>query len=239
VAVHTLWQPFVQRVARDAGVGLRLKVYERMSDFERDISRGGGDFLFSSPLQLVVGHQLQGYVPLVRGGRPVSAQLFVRSDSPVRSVDALAGRKIAFVGNKSFCSIFTRDQISRHGDPMWFEQEYEGSSANVVLSVLRGKADAGAAFVPDLEKEPREHREQIRAVLQTPGIASHPISAHPRVPERAREALTRAVLALGSDAEAARLLETLRMSSPVVADYGKDYQALEAIDVRGLSSWGE
>lgn len=99
--MYTLWAPFVDRLSRDIGIPLRLKVYEKMSDFERDIMQGISDFLFASPFQAVVAHEAQGYAPLVRGSRPVSAKLFVRKDSPIMTAEDLSGKKIAFVGNKN------------------------------------------------------------------------------------------------------------------------------------------
>jgi len=101
VAMHTLWAPFVERLSRDTGLEFRLKVYEKMSEFEQDISKGAPDFIFSNPLQAVVAHEAQGYVPLVRGSRQISAELFVRRDSAIRSIDDLAGREIALVSNKN------------------------------------------------------------------------------------------------------------------------------------------
>lgn len=239
VDTHTLWTPFVERLARDAGLDLRLKVYEKMADFERDLSRGAPDFLFSSPLQAVVAHQAQGYLPLVRGSRLVSAGIFVRTDSPIATVDDLAGKKIAFVGNKSFCSIFTRHELSRHRNNLTYAQEYAGSTGNVIKCVLRGKAEAGAAFVTELENEPDEVRSQLRTVLETPKVPPHPLGAHPRVPLQVREAVTRTVLALALEADGPRLFKALKLASPVAADYRRDYQSLEDVDVTGLSNWGK
>lgn len=101
VTMHTLWAPFLERLSRETGLTFRLKVYEKMSEFEQDISKGVPDFLFANPLQTVVAHEAQDYIPLVRGGRLVSAELFVRRDSAILSVDDLSDRKIALVGNKN------------------------------------------------------------------------------------------------------------------------------------------
>jgi phosphonate transport system substrate-binding protein len=101
VATHTAWAPVVERLGRATGLDFRLKVYEKMSEFELDITRGGPDFLFSSPLQAVVAHLAQDYAPLVRGSRPVSAVIIVRTDSSIKTVDELAGKTIAFVGSKT------------------------------------------------------------------------------------------------------------------------------------------
>jgi ABC-type phosphate/phosphonate transport system substrate-binding protein len=102
VATHTRWAPFVERLSKETGFDFRLKVYETMADFERDIvSPKAPDFLFANALQIVVAHKTHGYLPLVRGGKMVRAVIFVRTDSPARTVDDLSGKMIAFVGAKN------------------------------------------------------------------------------------------------------------------------------------------
>jgi ABC-type phosphate/phosphonate transport system substrate-binding protein len=102
VATHTRWAPFVERLSRETGLDFRLKVYETMADFERDIvSPKAPDFIFANALQIVVAHKTHGYLPLVRGGKMVRAVIFVRTDSPARTVEDLSGKLIAFVGAKN------------------------------------------------------------------------------------------------------------------------------------------
>lgn len=102
VVTHTDWSPFVARLINDTGLALRLKVYENMSDFEHDIlTPEAPDFIFANALQIVVAHREQGFLPLIRGGNAIQAELFVRKDSPTRTVDDLEGKKIAFVGEKN------------------------------------------------------------------------------------------------------------------------------------------
>ena len=129
--------------------------------------------------------------------------------------------------------------MSLQNNKLEFKQEYTGSTENVVTSVLLGKADAGATFATELENESAEVRHQIRTILATPKIAPHPLSAHPRVPRPLREAVQKAVLALASEADCAQLLKTIGLPSPVAADYRKDYQVLEAVDIKRLSNWGQ
>lgn len=102
VATHTRWAPFVQRLSEETGFDFRLKVCEQMSDFERDIvSPGAPDFIFTNSLQVVAAHKAQGYQTLVRGSKMVYGVVFVRGDSPARTVDDLSGKRIAFVGAKN------------------------------------------------------------------------------------------------------------------------------------------
>lgn len=102
VTTYQQWTPLAERLTKETGLGFRLKLYETMGDFERDIvSPQAPDFIFANALQAVVAHQEQGYLPLVRGSGHVWVELFVPKDSPCQSVDDLAGKRIAFVGNKN------------------------------------------------------------------------------------------------------------------------------------------
>jgi phosphonate transport system substrate-binding protein len=101
VTMHANWMPIVERLAQATGLSLTLKVYEKMPDFEADLERGGPDFAFSNPMQIVLFHAAQGYVPLVRSSQPLVGVLFVPVDSPIRTVEELEGKQIAFVGAKS------------------------------------------------------------------------------------------------------------------------------------------
>lgn len=239
VTLHTQWTPFVEQLSQETGLKFQLKLYDRMAQFERDIWSGEPDFIFSSPIQAIVAHQACSYRPLVRGGKNVSIGLFVRKDSPIRSVDELAGKKISFVGNKNICSVYVRHLLAKHKDKLSYTNEYAGSTKNVIINVLLGKSDAGAVFVPEFASESAETRDQLRELLMTPEIPPHPLSAHPRVPRKAQEAVKKATLAIGATKEGGELLKTLRLGSPVAADYDRDYRALEVIDIKGLTNWGE
>lgn len=101
-------------------------------------------------------------------------------------------------------------------------------------SVILGKADAGATLDVDMAKVTQEVRDQLRTVMTTEEINPHPLSAHPRVPEEVRRTVTEAVLRLGSDEKTQYLLRTIHMPEPVAADYARDYQSIEVIDINSL-----
>lgn len=239
VALHKQWTPFVERLSRETGLEFRLKMYEKMVEFERDIWSGTPDFIFSSPIQTVVARKTNGYVPLVRGGKDIAVGLFVRKEAPFKSIDDLAGRSISFVGNKNLCSVFIQHMMGEHKNKISFTREYAGSTRNVIINVLLGKSAAGAVFIPELARESEDTRKQLREILVTPAIAPHPLSAHPRVPRAAREAVKSASLAIAAASGGSELFRSLRMDAPVAADYDRDYRVLEEIDIEGLTSWGK
>jgi len=239
VTLHKRWTPYVERLSRETGAEFRLKHYEKMAEFERDIWNGVPDFIFSSPTQVVVAHKSHGYIPLVRSGKEVAVGLYVPADSPIRSIDDLAGKKVSFVGNKNLCSVYVRHLLGKQKNKLSFTNEYAGSSRNVIINVIRGRSDAGAVFVPELERESEDTRKQLREILMTPEIAPHPLSAHPRVPRTVRERVKQATFAMAATQEGAELLKSLMLGGAIAAEYEKDYQSLELIDVKGLTNWGE
>lgn len=239
VVLHKQWVPFVERLSRETGLEFRLKMFERMAEFEREIWSGTPDFIFSSPIQTVVAHKTNGYVPLVRGGKDISVGLFVRRESPFKNIDDLTGKSISFVGNKNLCSVFIQHMMGEHKNKLSFNREYAGSTRNVIINVLLGKSAAGAVFIPELAKESEDTRKQLREILVTPAIAPHPLSAHPRVPRVAQEAVKKASLAIAAASDGDELFRSIRMNAPVAANYDRDYRNLEKIDIEGLTNWGK
>lgn len=128
--------------------------------------------------------------------------------------------------------------LSEQHGAVVFEREYAGSVENVFKSVLMGKADAGAMFSVELGKQPQDVKERIRTLLKTREIPSHPLCAHPRVPDAVMKEVTEALLAIARTPDGAELMKRSRMPKPTAADYARDYQSLEGIDAKGLTNWG-
>jgi phosphonate transport system substrate-binding protein len=101
VATYTTWTPFVEALSKETALDIQLKVYEKMSDFEADFNSGTPDFIFLSPTQTVLARAAQGYIPLIRGSKLISGVLFVRKDSPYKTLKDLEGKEIAFVGSRN------------------------------------------------------------------------------------------------------------------------------------------
>lgn len=113
---------------------------------------------------------------------------------------------------------------------------YEGSTKNVFKSVILGKAVAGATLEVEFEKEAADIIGQVRVIMRTKDIASHPLSAHPRVPARVRDNIARSILAFSKKSDMATVLLGVKLPKPVVADYYTDYRELEEIDIERLSA---
>ncbi len=169
----------------------------------------------------------QGYVPLVRNSKSLSGILVVRKDSPIHSVAELEGKEIVFPAPNAFgASLWIRALLTER-EKIHYKATYVQTHGNVYRHVIRGRAAAGGGVNNTLMQEAREIRDDLRVLLETPGVVSHPLSAHPRVPARVRQALAEAVMALPADPSGLALLKEVFMTDPVRADHDRDYRPLE------------
>ncbi len=230
IETHRDWAPFAERLARETALPIRLKIYKSYASFDADLLGGVPDLVFMSPYHAVRSRRAQGYIPLVRdSAKPLTGILVVRRDSPARSVRDLDGKDMAFPSPNAFgASLYMRALLTEE-EKIRFNPRYVGSHSNVYRHVILGRADAGGGVSNTLEKEPPEVRGKLRVLYEAPGAAPHPLAAHPRVPEEARRLITDAVLRLGADENARGLLDAVRLSRPVRADYARDYQRLERL----------
>lgn len=232
------WTPFVERLAKDSGVPLQLKLYERLATFQDDCADGRPDLIYSAPNMFFEAHRAQRYAALLRGRRMLSGVIFVRRDSPFRSVADLDGKTIAFVGPKNLCAVISRHAVSTSGVSIRYNATFSGSTVNVAKMVAMGKADAGATLDVSLVSDAPELMDELRVLLQTPSFASHPIAAHPRVPKEVRERIVSATLALAESEEGRRLLAGVKLANPLRAETRADYGAFDAIELAPLHAQG-
>ncbi|MBI1864789.1 MAG: phosphate/phosphite/phosphonate ABC transporter substrate-binding protein [Nitrospirae bacterium] len=232
IAVHRDWAPLAERLSRETRLSIRLKVYQSYEEFDADLLKGVPDLVFMSPYHAVRARRAQGYIPLVRdGAKPLTGVLVVHRDSPVRTLRDLDGGEIAFPSPNAFGSSLYMRSLLTEKEKIRFTPRYVGSHTNVYRHVILGKAAAGGGVVGTLGKQPPEVRNQLRIVYETPSVAPHPLGAHPRVPKEVRHAVTEAMLRLGADEAARGLLDAVSLSRPVPADYARDYQRLEQLNL--------
>jgi phosphonate transport system substrate-binding protein len=227
-AVHRNWAPLVERLARDTGLDLRLKLYETIPAFERDLLDGVPDLAFMNPYQCVLARRARGYSPLVRDSAlELGGILVVRRDSPVTHVRQLDGKVLAFPAPNAFgASLYLRALLIEEAG-IRFTARYVVTHSNVYRNVILGFADGGGGVNVTLDAEPPEVRDKLRVVFETPRTAPHPLGAHPRVPQAARDSVVGAILRLARDPGSRGLLRAVHLAEPTRADFGRDYAMLE------------
>ncbi|MDL2338208.1 MAG: phosphate/phosphite/phosphonate ABC transporter substrate-binding protein [Pseudomonadota bacterium] len=225
--IHRDWTPLIERLARDTGITLTLSLSANIPRFEGDLLDGHPDFAFMNPYHQVMAARAQGYIPLVRSSKPLTGILVVRKDSPIASVRELDGKDVAFPAPNSFGASLWMRALLAEREHITIKPVYVQTHSNVYRHVIRGKAAAGGGINSTLLQEAPEVQADLRVLLETPGAAPHPLSAHPRVPARVQQQVAGALLALTSDAAGQALLKEVFGAAPVRADYARDYRPLE------------
>lgn len=224
------WTPFVEYLSKQTGYNIKLKVYASRDSFEEDIKKGSVDLYFGNPGYGVVGHVKHGYIPLVRSDRKLLEGIIVtRKDSNIKTIEQLNGKIIAFPSKSSFAaSLYIRSHLDTEYS-LNYKKVYAGSHDNAYRAVLVGKAVASGGVIRTLEQEKPKLRQQLEIIYTTPGVKSHPLMVHPNVALKVHLAIQKSILALAKDDEGKKLLKSVKLQKPVVANYTKDYKPVESL----------
>lgn len=226
------WGPLLQRLSADTGVELELKLAPSIPRFEQEFLKGTADFAYMNPYHAVMARAAQGYVPLVRDAKPLFGILLTRKDGPFQTLKDLQGKVVAFPAPNAFgASLYMRALLAEH-EGIQIEPRYLKTHSNVYRHVLRNEVAAGGTVSAAFNDELPEVRNPLHVIFQTPEQASHPVSAHPRVPDALKKKLTQALLDLTKDEAGRALLHNIRTSSPVLANYERDYRSLDKLNLK-------
>ncbi len=227
--IFRAWTPVLNEVSRLTGLHLKLKTYASIPEFETAFLNGEPDFAYMNPYHAVMARKAAGYTPILRDDASrLTGILVVRKDSPITRVDQLNGATLAFPAPNAFgASLYLRALLTEEQN-IHFKPEYVTTHSNVFRNVIIGRVQAGGAVRQTLEHETPELQAQLRVLYETPSTYPHPVTAHPRVPTQAREALLQAFLKLGANPAFAEQLKAIQISTPAKADF-KDYAPLEKL----------
>lgn len=230
VQLHTEWAPLIARLSRESGVSLQLVLAKTIPQFESTVLAGEPDFAFMNPYHAVMAKRAQAYVPVLRDAKALKGILVVRNDSAMKNIRELEGKSIGFPAPNAFgASLYMRALLT--AEPISFQTQFLTTHGNVYRSVLNGAVAAGGGVNTTFNDEPPEVKSQLRILYQTPESASHPLVAHPRVPQEVFKAVREAFFHLQKDAEGQRMLLDVRIPQPVPADYQRDYLPLEKLKI--------
>jgi phosphonate transport system substrate-binding protein len=218
-----IWRPILDELEQRTGLRFKLVGSPKIPVFEKQYMDGTYDFAYMNPYHLLVAHDTQGYLPLVRdGGRMLKGILVVRADSPIQSVQELAGKRVAFPApNALGASLLMRAELAKLRGVVVIPQ-YVQTHSSVYLHVALGQTLAGGGVASTLRSQKPEIQEKLRILYETRPMNPHPISVHPRVPEAHRELVRQALLAMAQTQRGAALLGEIPMRKAVAAEL-EDY----------------
>lgn len=218
-----LGQPVTLRIAKD---------YQSHIDA---IGRGELDFAYLGPVAYVELLEHYGKFPLLArqqiGASPnFHGKIFVRKESPIRTLSDLAGKRIAFGEPHSTMShLLPRYTLWQAGIPVERLATYKfvGDHVNVVLGVLSGDFDAGAV------KEDVYYEYQargLREIATTIPVSDHVFVAGRHVPVQRVKQVRDSLLQLNRDPRGAAILRSMTPGvTALVPVRDSDYDSLRRV----------
>lgn len=225
------WEPLIRRLEVSSGINISLIPTPSIPAFEEGFSRGDFDFAYMNPYHYLCAKRDQGYVPLIRDqSKQLKGILVVKADSNIKSVEDLDGKRIAFPApNALGASLYMRALLSRTHD-IDFTPLYVNSHDSVYLNVTTDEVVAGGGVKRTLLSQAPETQSSLRVIYETPGVAPHPITYHPRVKADTVEKIRNAWMSFAKSPDGRILLESVPMADPGVAE-DKDYQPLAKLEL--------
>jgi phosphonate transport system substrate-binding protein len=232
--LQSIWTPILQELERRTGHTFVLQGSENISAFEKQFMDGEFDFAYMNPYHFVKATKQQGYLPLVRDtGKRLRGILVVRKDAEINDVAQLQDKAIAFPSpNALGASLMMRALLSEEFK-LGFEPRYVKSHDSVYLNVVLGRTVAGGGVGRTLAGQPAEVRDQLRVLYTSPAVASHPFTAHPRVPKAVRELVQDALIAMGENESERQLLAKIPIGTAGPA-LSEDYAPLRAMGLEAF-----
>jgi phosphonate transport system substrate-binding protein len=225
-----IWRPILDELEQRTGYRFKLVGSSKIPVFEQKFEEGIYDFAYMNPYHLLEAHDCQGYLPLIRdGGRMLKGILVVPKESPIQEVQELAGKRVAFPSpNALGASLLMRAELARlHAVDII--PHYVQTHSSVYLHVALGLTAAGGGVASTLRSQKPEVQEKLRILYETRPMHPHPVSVHPRVPEKHRKRVLNALLELAETERGAALLAKIPMRKAVAARM-EDYTP--------MSTWG-
>lgn len=231
------WAPFLKALSLRTSMQFKLNIARSIPDFEVDVLQGLNDFAYMNPYHAILAKHKMGYEPLIRNGaKELHGILVVRRDSNITDVSQLNNKEVVFPSPNAFgASLFMRALLHSKWD-INILPRYVDTHANVYRNVLYKKASAGGGVDKTLQQEHAGMREKLRVLYKTPSSAPHPLSVHPRVPTVLAERVQQAIIDMWQDKNERHLLDNVQLSSPILADYQRDYAPLEKLGLEKYAS---
>ncbi len=221
--IRQVWKPILTRLEAETGQRFQLVGTSTIPEFETRFLSGEFDFAYMNPYQVLKGAESVGYVPLVRDvGRTLHGIIVVRKDSPITRVEDLNGKKVAFPAPNALGATLVPRSDFKHTFGINVLPRYVQSHSSVYLNVVMGETAAGGGVQKTLAQQPPAIRDSLRVLYRTRDIPPHPVAAHPRVPEKVRDAVRNGFLSIPATEEGSRLLSRIpiqRIGRAAIDDY--------------------
>ncbi|HUQ03198.1 MAG TPA: PhnD/SsuA/transferrin family substrate-binding protein [Kofleriaceae bacterium] len=168
-------------------------------------------------------HGVQASLQLLRGrsgSHDVSAVLLVKADSPITTVEELAGKPVAFADRSSTTGYLLAARLLQDRR-VTVQPVFTGDHAASLAQLASGTVVAAATFAAE--------RTGVRVLAETGTVPNEPVFFHPRLPRATRDRLVAAFIAIAASPDGRAILAGIADTAGVAAIDDSAYGAVNDV----------
>jgi phosphonate transport system substrate-binding protein len=224
------WNPIIAYVSEKSGVKLTLKIGRTSADATSFVLANEVEFVFSNHLFSPEREKLGWKVFGRRQTAPVRGQIVVPEDSPITSLEQLAGQEVVFPGPEALVAYkFPYAQfLSKKID---VKVVFGGNMDGALAQLFSGKARAAGGNSQLIEGYSQREGKKFRVLWSSEPLHDLPLMVSDKVPEKDAQAVARAFFEMSRDPRGREILHHsselvgLPQDAYFIASDGSEYGA--------------
>jgi phosphonate transport system substrate-binding protein len=205
------------------------------------LAAGKADISFMGALPYVLAHHHAGAQVILsevyRGKATYTSRIYVRKASPIRTLDALRGKTIAFADPLSESGYMypldlfvAAGLLRRKEDPQNFFRRvyFAGGYQQAMQALANGLVDAAGASVYATLLLPPAQQPEVVSIAESPEIPSHAVIGRKGIDPELRDKFAAAMMKL-NEPDHRHLLKHVYAPDGYVRTRHEDYAAVEAL----------
>jgi phosphonate transport system substrate-binding protein len=208
--IYSVWRPILDELQQRTGMRFTLRGSVTIPAFEEEFGGGEFDFAYMNPYQVVKAGDAQGYQPVVRDvGRQLHGIVVVAKDGPVKTVEQLTGKEVAFPAPGALgATLLVRSELQQRYK-IDVKPRFVQTHSSVYLNVAMGEVAAGGGVQKTFEQQSEDVKNALQVVYRTQKVAPHPVVAHPRVSPEQVKKVHDAFVEMGKDEKGREMLSKI------------------------------
>lgn len=223
--------PVAKQLSKKLGQPVRLRSASSFGKFAKNLKNQIYDIAVIQPFDYPHATHDYHYYPLVRVDEPLITTFVVRADSPLKGLQDLKGKKLAFPPKISANARMARAELAKfgmHAGEDGLTIIYHKSHDSCMHDVLIGRAVACPTGGPAIKLFEEKRQVKLKVLATTPAIPHLSIVAHERVPEEQRRQIQSWFVSLNQSAAGKKLLHALHFPGLIEA-HDDDYKIVMAL----------
>lgn len=199
------WNPILDYIGRKSGAKLELAIKRTAQDYSEAEARGEFDFVHSNHV-FIPSHAAAAYRVIARmAGKPIHGQIVVPENSPVRSLQDLAGREVGFPSRNAFVG-YAAPMSALIAAAVPVVQAFGDTQEGVMAQLRAGTISAAGVNSRVMQEYAAREGFKYRATWTSEPFLDMPVAVHPRVPAATAAAVREALIGMAADVEGRKII---------------------------------